>query len=185
MTKNKNTCDCELCLFKTFPLDNPLANDSTKIIEAIIYHFIVRLSNLVKSKKELKLQITKFINMINQPYLPFAPLDETINIIYKKIIDSGNYARFSTNTSLTKLMNKEATYLKLIISSMTEEKADDVSLKEEVEVISLVIEDIKTLQKDIEIVIDDINTIKKDIVEDVKPIIVDASGSYYSYCIIS
>jgi hypothetical protein len=183
MTKNKNTCDCELCLFKTFPLDNPLVNDSSKVIESIIYHFIFRLSNLVKSKKELKIQIIKFINMVNQPYLPFAPLDETINVIYKKIIDSGNYARFSTNTSLTKLMNKEATYLKLIISSMMEEKVED-----KVEVISPIIDDIKTLQTDIEKVIDDINAIKTDIVEEVKPIIEniqDASGSYYSYCIIS
>jgi len=136
--------------------------------------------------------------MVNQPYLPFGSLDETINVIYKKIIDSGNYARFSTNTSLTKLMNKEATYLKLIISSMTEEKEYDVSLKEEVVVSPItiivedVIDDIKTLQTDIENVIDDIKTIKSDIVEDVKSIIEESIlvdkpevPSSYSYCIIS
>ena len=53
MPKNKNTCDCELCLFKTFPLDNPIVNNTDKIVEAIISHFIIRLGSLVKSQKEI------------------------------------------------------------------------------------------------------------------------------------
>ena len=87
MTKNKNTCDCELCLFKTFPLDNPLVNNSNKIVEAIIYHFIFRLGNLVKSRKDLNLYVLKFTAMINKSYLPYTPLKETIDLFHKKIIN--------------------------------------------------------------------------------------------------
>ena len=108
MTKNKNTCDCELCLYKTFPLDNPLANDSTKVVEAIIYHFIFRLGHLVKSKKELNSHVIKFITMVNQSYLPLSTdIKETITTIYKKIIDSGQGCHFSTNVTLTKHIQKE------------------------------------------------------------------------------
>jgi hypothetical protein len=186
MSKNNNICDCELCLFKTFPLDNPLVNDQHKIVEAIIYHFIFRLGNLVKSKKDLILHISKFIAMIHQSYLPYEPIKETINVFYKKIIDSGKGCHFSTNTTLTKHINKEAAYLKLIISSMTEEKEEEVISPVSIVIddVKEVIDDIKTLQTDIENVIDDIKTIKADIVEDVKEI-VHASGSYYSYCVIS
>ena len=197
MIKNNNACDCELCLFKTFPLDNPLVNDQNKIVEAIVYHFIFRLGNLVKSKKDLILHISKFIAMINLAYLPYDPLKKTINVFYKEIIDSGKGCHFSTNTTLTKHINKEAAYLNLIISSMTEEQEEEVKKEQTEEVVSPitividdvkeVIDDIKTLQTDIENVIDDIKTIKADIVEDVKEIvhIEDASGSYYSYCVIS
>ena len=122
MNKNKNNCDCELCLYKTFPLDNPLLQDKDKIVEAIIYHFIFRLGNLVKSKKELNSHIIKFITMVNQSYLISSDqVIETINLLYKKIIDSGHGCRFSTNTTLTKHIQKETTYLQLIISSMNEE----------------------------------------------------------------
>jgi len=196
MSKNNNICDCELCLFKTFPLDNPLVNDQHKIVEAIIYHFIFRLGNLVKSKKDLILHISKFIAMINHSYLPYTSIKETINVFYKQIIDSGKGCHFSTNTTLTKHINKEAVYLKLIISSMTEEKAEKAEIVSPVAIViddvKEVIDDIKTLQTDIEHVIDDIKTIKSDIVEDVKEIvpiidnkIEDASGSYNSYCVIS
>ena len=198
MIKNNNACDCELCLFKTFPLDNPLVNDQNKIVEAIVYHFIFRLGNLVKSKKDLILHISKFIAMINLAYLPYDPLKKTINVFYKEIIDSGKGCHFSTNTTLTKHINKEAAYLNLIISSMTEEQEEEVKKEQTEEVVSPitividdvkeVIDDIKTLQTDIENVIDDIKTIKSDIVEDVKeivPIVENASGSYNSYCVIS
>lgn len=196
MSKNNNICECELCLFKTFPLDNPLVNDQNKIVEAIIYHFIFRLGNLVKSKKDLILHISKFIAMINLSYLPYDPLKKTINVFYKEIIDSGKGCHFSTNTTLTKHINKEAAYLKLIISSMTEEKAEKAEIVSPVAIViddvKEVIDDIKTLQTDIEHVIDDIKTIKSDIVEDVKEIvpiidnkIENASGSYNSYCVIS
>ena len=131
MSKNKNSCDCELCLFKTFPLDNPLVNNSNKIVESIIYHFIFRLGNLVKSRNDLNLYVLKFIAMINKCYLPYTPLKETIELFHKKIINSGKGCHFSTNTSLTKLINKEATYLKLIISSMEEEvKVEEVKEEE-------------------------------------------------------
>ena len=184
MTKNKNTCDCELCLYKTFPLDNPLANDSTKVVEAIIYHFIFRLGHLVKSKKELNSHVIKFITMVNQSYLPLSTdIKETITTIYKKIIDSGQGCHFSTNVTLTKHIQKETTYLKLIISSM-EEKEVISPITIVIDDVIEVIYDIKTIKEDVEKVIDDIKTIKNDIVEDHKNI-QDASGSYYSYCIIS
>jgi hypothetical protein len=123
MNKNKNNCDCELCLYKTFPLDNPLLQDKDKIVEAIIYHFIFRLGNLVKSKKELNSHIIKFITMVNSSYLISSDqVIETINLLYKKIIDAGHGCRFSTNTTLTKHIQKETTYLQLIISSMDEKE---------------------------------------------------------------
>ena len=143
MTKNKNTCDCELCLFKTFPLDNPLVNNSNKIVESIIYHFIFRLGNLVKSRNDLNLYVLKFIAMINKCYLPYTPLKETIELFHKKIINSGKGCHFSTNTSLTKLINKEATYLKLIISSMEEEVKEEEVKAEEVKPEEVKPEDVK------------------------------------------
>ena len=87
----KKNCDCELCLFKTFPIDNPLVNDKKKVIEAIIYHYIVRLSSLVKTRKDLNSYIIKFIVMINPSYLEnsteTAELKETINVMYKDLTD--------------------------------------------------------------------------------------------------
>ena len=158
MSKNKNSCDCELCLFKTFPLDNPLVNNSNKIVESIIYHFIFRLGNLVKSRKELNLHVLKFIATINQSYLPYTPLKETIELLYKKIIGSGKGCHFSTNTTLTKLINKEAIYLKLIISSIEvvleikvseEDKFEEVVKLEEEVVIEVKPEEVVLEQKDI------------------------------------
>ena len=69
MKTTLKNCDCELCLYKTFPYNNPLVNDKKKIVEAIVYHYIVRLSSLVKSRKDLNSYIIKFIMTINQSYL--------------------------------------------------------------------------------------------------------------------
>jgi hypothetical protein len=203
-------CDCELCLFKTFPIDNHLVNDKKKIVEAIIYHYIVRLSSLVKTRKDMNSYIIKFIVMINPSYLEnsteTAELKEAINVMYKTLTDSGKCSRFSSNASLTKLTHKEVTYLKLVISSMGEEEIKKEVKEEKKEVISpikIIIEDVshviddaKTLVKDVKTLVEDIKEIvpvveecimveKKDIPVSVPNGVTDASGSYYSYCVIS
>ena len=223
MPKNQNNCDCELCIHKTLALDTThLTKD--KIIEAILYHFIFRLGNLVKSKKELNSQAIKFVGLIDQSYLTSSSLDlnQTINLLYKKIIDFGKGCSNSTATSFTKLMHKEVTYLKLIIHSIEDNKEveKEVVEKEVVEVVEKhVIEDIKTLQTDVvediakveKDLVEDVKTLQKDVVEDIKILqkdmvegmkeimvslieenivvdkkeVPDASGSYYSYCVIS
>ena len=166
MPKNTNSCDCELCLYKTFPIDNPLLEDKNKIIEAIIYHFIFRLGNLVKSKKELNSHIVKFITMVNHHYLTSSDesskLKETIHLIDKKISDSGKGCHFSTNTTLNKHIQKEATYLKLIISSM-----EDNALSKAKEVISpieikQIEEEVKQLEKDITRIEEEITQIEEE-----------------------
>jgi len=227
-TANKN-CDCELCLFKTFPYNNPLANDKKKIIEAIVYHYIVKLSSLVKSRKDLNSYIIKFIVTINQSYLEnsneTAELKESINVMYKNLTDLGKCCRFSSNSSLTKLTHKEATYLKLIISALGEgdvenkkDKKDKKEKKEEVispieiivDEVTDVIEDVKHVVEDIKHVVEDVKTLAADIIPALEECIMvekkdfsanetvpapatpathtpvqDASGSYYSYCVIS
>lgn len=228
MPKKQNNCDCELCIHKTLALDTThLTKD--KIIEAILYHFIFRLGNLVKSKKELNSQAIKFVGLIDQSYLTSSSLDlnQTINLLYKKIIDFGKGCSNSTATSFTKLMHKEVTYLKLIIHSIEDNKEvvveKEVVEKEVVEDISKVekevVEDIKTLQTDVvediakveKDLVEDIKTLQTDVVEDIKILqkdmvegmkeimvslieenivvdkkeVPDASGSYYSYCVIS
>ena len=195
MSKNKNSCDCELCLFKTFPLDNPLVNNSNKIVESIIYHFIFRLGNLVKSRKELNLHVLKFIATINQSYLPYTPLKETIELLYKKIIGSGKGCHFSTNTTLTKLINKEAIYLKLIISSMEEvvleikvseeDKFEEV-VKPEEEVVKPEEEEVKPEEEEvIEVKPEEVVLEQKDITEP-EPVLVSVPAPEPgSYCIIS
>ena len=120
MARNKSICDCELCLFKTFPLDNPLVNDTDKIVEAIIYHFIFRLGSLVKSPKELNSRVIRFITIINQSYILSNDMIKNINLIYKKLMGSGTCCKYSNNAPLNKLIKKEAIYLKTIISSMQE-----------------------------------------------------------------
>ena len=210
MKTTMKNCDCELCMFKTFPYNNPIVNDKKKIIEAIIHHYIVRLSSLVKSRKDLNSYIIKFIVTVNPSYLKNSSdldeLKESINVMYKNLTDLGKCCRFSSNSSLTKLTHKEATYLKLIISSLWEETSE----KEEVispiqiivdEVID-VVEDVKTLEEDVKHVVEDVKTVVEDvktvidecIIVEKKDLIVsetatahvqDASGSYYSYCIIS
>ena len=215
MKTTLKNCDCELCLYKTFPYNNPLVNDKNKIIEAIVYHYIVRLSSLVKSRKDLNSYIIKFIITINQSYLENSSdlneLKTSINIMYKNLSDLGKCCRFSSNSSLTKLTHKEATYLKLIISALGE--GDDKN-KEIVEVVSPikiivdevtdVINDVKTIVNDVKTVIEDVKTLATDIIPVLEECIMvekkdisanetvptavtaqDASGSYYSYCVIS
>ena len=201
----KKNCDCELCLFKTFPIDNPLVNDKKKVIEAIIYHYIVRLSSLVKTRKDLNSYIIKFIVMINPSYLEnsteTAELKEVINVTYKTLSDSGKCSRFSSNASLTKLTHKEVNYLKLLISSMGEE--DKEVKKEVVSPIKIIIEDVSHVIDDAKTLVDDVKTLAEDVKEitpaveecimvETKDIpkhvpngVTDASGSYYSYCVIS
>ena len=216
MKTTLKNCDCELCLYKTFPYNNPLVNDKKKIVEAIVYHYIVRLSSLVKSRKDLNSYIIKFIITINQSYLEnsneTSELKTSINIMYKNLSDLGKCCRFSSNSSLTKLTHKEATYLKLIISALGE--GDDKN-KEIVEVVSPikiivdevtdVINDVKTIVNDVQTVIEDVKMLASDIIPLVEECIMvekkdisanetvptaaataqDASGSYYSYCVIS
>ena len=129
MPKNKPNCDCELCLFKTFPLGNPIAKNTDKIIEAIIYHFIFRLGSLVKSAKEVNSYVIRFISMINQSYLTSndtTQLIKNIKLIYIKIMVSGTCCKYSNNSNINKLIQKEATYLKIIISSMQEDVQENV-----------------------------------------------------------
>ena len=216
-TANKN-CDCELCLYKTFPYNNPLANDKKKIIEAIVYHYIVRLSSLVKSRKDLNSYIIKFIITINQSYLENSSdlneLKTSINIMYKNLSDLGKCCRFSSNSSLTKLTHKEATYLKLIISALGEGEEENKKDKKEevispikiiVDEVTDVINDVKTIVNDVQTVIEDVKMLASDIIPLVEECIMvekkdisanetvptaavtaqDASGSYYSYCVIS
>jgi len=173
-------------------------NDKKKVIEAIVHHYIVRLSSLVKTRKDLNSYIIKFIMTINQSYLEnsteTAELKESINVMYKKLTDSGSCCRFSSNASLTKITHKEVNYLKLVISSMGEEEVE--KKKEVVSPIKIIIEDViddaKTLVKDVKTLVEDIKEIvpaveecimveKKDIPLQVQ----DVSGSYYSYCVIS
>ena len=211
-TANKN-CDCELCLYKTFSIDNPLVNDKKKIVEAIVYHYIVRLSSLVKTRKDLNSYIIKFIMTINQSYLEnsteTAELKESINVMYKNLTDLGKCCRFSSNSSLTKLTHKEATYLKLILSSMPEEVKEKEEVISPIQIIvdevADVVEDVKTIVNDVKTVIDDVKTLAADIIPALEESIMvekkdilynktatsaqvqvqDASGSYYSYCVIS
>ena len=215
MKTNLKNCDCELCLYKTFPYNNPLANDKKKIIEAIVYHYIVRLSSLVKSRKDLNSYIIKFIMTINQSYLEnLNELKTSINIMYKNLTDLGKCCRFSSNSSLTKLTHKEATYLKLIISSLGEGEEKDIKDKKEevispikiiVDEVTDVINDVKTIVNDVQTVIEDVKMLASDIIPLVEECIMvekkdisanetvptaavtaqDASGSYYSYCVIS
>ena len=200
MKTTMKNCDCELCLFKTFPIDNPLVNDKKKIIEAIIYHYIVRLSSLVKTRKDLNSYIIKFIVMINPSYLEnsteTAVLKEVINVTYKTLTDSGNCCRFSSNASLTKLTHKEVNYLKRVISSMEEEVEQK---KEVVSPIKIIIEDVSHVIDDAKMLVKDVKTLAEDIKEiipaveecimveakDIPKHVQDASGSYYSYCVIS
>ena len=79
-------------------------------------------------------------------------------------------------------MNKEATYLKLIISSMAEEEEVVSPITIVVEDVKDVIEDIKTMQTDIENVIEDIKTIAE---EEIKIVEKKEESTSYSYCIIS
>jgi hypothetical protein len=127
MSRNKSICDCELCLFKTFPLDNPLVNDADKIVEAIIYHFIFRLGSLVKSPKELNSRVIRFITIINNSYILSNDMIKNINLIYKKLMGSGTCCKYSNNVPLNKLIKKEATYLKTIIGSMQEYEEEEPS----------------------------------------------------------
>ena len=181
-------CDCELCLFKTFPYNNPLANDNKKIIEAIVYHYIVRLSSLVKSRKDLNSYIIKFIVTINQSYLESSSdmneLKTSINIMYKNLTDLGKCCRFSSNSSLTKLTHKEATYLKLIISSLEEENEEIVEVVSPIKIIADLVEDAP-----IEAPIKTVEAAEAAVAEDGVlvdlPIQQDVSGSYLSYCSIS
>lgn len=217
MKTTMKNCDCELCLVKTFPYNNPLVNDKKKIVEAIVYHYIVRLSSLVKSRKDLNSYIIKFIVTINQSYLEnsteTAELKESINVTYKNLTDSGKCCRFSSNSSLTKLTYKEATYLKLIISSLGEGEGGEEDKKKEVispieiivDEVTDVINDVKTIVNDVKTVIEDVKTLATDVIPLVEECIVvekkdgpaneavsatpapvqDASGSYYLYCVIS
>ena len=150
MPKNKNTCDCELCLFKTFPLDNPIVNNTDKIIEAIIHHFVIRLGTLVKSQKEINSYVIRFITMVNQSYISSnntSDLLKKIKLIYTNIMVSGICCKYSNNASMNKLIHKEASYLKTIISSMQEavqenvegEKVVEDEVKEEVEEKSFIV----------------------------------------------
>ncbi len=120
--KKPNMCDCELCLFETFPIDNPIINNTEKIIEAIIYHFIKNLGNSIKSRKELNSHIIHFITMIDQTYLSSKinsnHLKEIINLFYKKIVDSKKAHYIPTYTLFSHLMHKEVLHLKLIINAM-------------------------------------------------------------------
>jgi hypothetical protein len=202
-------CDCEICLYKTTALDTPLVSDEKKIINAIIYHYIVRLSSLVKTRKDLNSYIIKFIVTINPSYLEncnnIDKLKETINVTYKSLTDLGKCCRFSSNASLTKLTHKEANYLKLIINSMEEEIKNEIKeeIKEEDKVISPikiivdeVIEDVKKIAEDVKTIVDDIKTLAEDVKPAMEGFILmesketipqaqDVSGSYYSYCVIS
>ena len=179
MPKNTNSCDCELCLYKTFPLDNPLVNDQNKIVEAIVYHFIFRLGNLVKSKKELNSHIVKFITTVNHHYLTSSDdsskLKETIYLIDKKIADSGKGCHFSTNTTLNKHIQKEATYLKLIISSMEDdavkEQVEEIEQFEPVEpVVETVVEQVVEVEQVAEQVVEQVveQVLKDQILEEVE-----------------
>jgi hypothetical protein len=200
-TNNKN-CDCELCLFKTFPYNNPLANDKKKIIEAIVYHYIVRLSSLVKSRKDLNSYIIKFIITINQSYLEnsteTAELKESINVMYKNLTDLGKCCRFSSNSSLTKLTHKEATYLKLIISALEEgeendKEKDKKDKKEEViSPIKIIVDLVEDAPIEKVTAVTAVTSIAEDgvlvdlpIQQDVSGNLQDVSGSYLSYCSIS
>jgi hypothetical protein len=203
MKTNNKTCDCELCLFKTFPYNNPLANDKKKIIEAIVYHYIVRLSSLVKSRKDLNSYIIKFIMTINQSYLEkpsdLNELKTSINVMYKNLTDLGKCCRFSSNSSLTKLTHKEATYLKLIISALDEGEGEEENDKKEevispIKIIVDLVEDapIETVTAVTAVTsvtavtaVTAVTSISEDGVLVDLPIQQDVSGSYLSYCSIS
>ena len=184
-------CDCELCLFKTFPYNNPLANDNKKIIEAIVYHYIVRLSSLVKSRKDLNSYIIKFIVTINQSYLESSSdmneLKTSINIMYKNLTDLGKCCRFSPNASLTKFTHKEATYLKLIISSLGDVEEENEEIVEVVSPIKIIVDLVEDAPIDvpIETAVTTVTAVTEDGVLVDLPIQQDVSGSYLSYCSIS
>ena len=202
MPKNKPNCDCGLCLFKTFPLGNPIAKNTDKIIEAIIYHFIFRLGSLVRSAKEVNSYVIRFISMINQSYISSNDIIKNIKLIYIKIMVSGTCCKYSNNSNINKLIQKEATYLKIIISSMQEDVQENVEgEKVEGEKNTLeekLIEEDEVKEDEAEksfivvknsalepawsvptIVIDDVTTVVEDVktvVEDIKDGIVDLSN---------
>jgi len=128
MPQKQNICDCELCLFEIFPIDNPIRNNTEKIIEAIIYHFIKNLGNSIKSRKELNSHIINFITMIDQSYLSSKinsnHLKEIINLFYKKIINSKKGRYIPTHSLFSHLMHKEVIYLKSIINAMNTKQSE-------------------------------------------------------------
>jgi len=203
-------CDCELCILKTLTLDKRMTTD--KIVESILYHFIFRLGSLVKSKKELYTKAIKFIGLVNPSYLSKNEnneLNERIDLLYKNIIDFGKGCRTSTKTSFTKLIHKEATYLKIIINTLDTNKHQEDQPVKIVEDFKTIVEDIITVKEDVKTLVETVENDLKTLVDDVKPLIVDIknfvvihpeekkeaidpsgvvqdpSGSYYSYCVIS
>jgi predicted RNA-binding protein with EMAP domain len=92
--------------------------------------------------------------MVNQSYLTSSDnseqINETINLLYKKIIDSGKGCHLSNNTTFTKHLQKEVTYLKIILSSMEKEEVDEVK-KVVDEVVGEVMEEVVLENKEIPI----------------------------------
>ena len=148
---------------------------------------------------------------INQSYLEKSgdlnDLKTSINIMYKNLTDSEKCCRFSSNSSLTKLTHKEATYLKLIISSLEEgeEEREEENKKEKKKEVISPIEIIVDLVEDAPIetvatveavaavaTVTAVTPIAEDgvlvdlpIQQDVSGNIQNVSGSYLSYCSIS
>ena len=187
MSRNKSICDCELCLFKTFPLDNPLVNDADKIVEAIIYHFIFRLGSLVKSPKELNSRVIRFITIINKSYILSNDMIKNINLIYKKLMGSGACCKYSNNAPLNKLIIKEATYLKTIIGSM-QEYEEEPSFITVLTPASVLTEPVPTSLVPTSlvptIVIEDTNGDIVDLSDEIVPANPEPV-SYLSYCVVS
>jgi hypothetical protein len=126
MPQNKRVCECALCFYKKNQLDN-LVFDNDNVIEAIIRHFIFRLGSLVKSPKKIETFVMLFINLVDPAYIILnndssEKLKQSINIIYKDIMAGGHILQYSTNTSITKVMNKEAEYLKALIKSLDDQE---------------------------------------------------------------
>ena len=139
----QNSCDCELCLFKaghkldTHILDTHILDkDTHKLIEAIIHHFIFRLSSSVKYHKKMNTYIVLFLNMVKPDYVidnDDSNLKESISIIYKHIMAGGLIHQYSGNASINKLMNKEADYLKMIITAQEKQKIEKIEKIEKLE----------------------------------------------------
>jgi hypothetical protein len=136
----QNSCNCELCLFKAgHKLDKDthiLDKDTHKLIEAIIHHFIFRLSSSVKHHKKMNTYIVLFIIMVNPDYVidnDDSKLKESISIIYKHIMAGGLIHQYSGNASINKLMNKEADYLKMIITAQEKQKIEKIEKIEKLE----------------------------------------------------
>ena len=150
----QNSCNCELCLFKAGHLDTHILDthildkdthildkdthilDTHKLIEAIIHHFIFRLSSSVKYHKKMNTYIVLFLNMVKPDYVidnDDSNLKESISIIYKHIMAGGLIHQYSGNASINKLMNKEADYLKMIITAQEKQKIEKIEKIEKLE----------------------------------------------------